>query len=191
MPNENQSVTVTDIKMPFTSVFVFMLKCAIASIPVVIVLTLLIAACWTLGISALLSIGSSLKAPHVSSIPSKAAPVSEDSVTQAEKAYISQIVVKNTRVAQDYAGWGGFGEIKNLGSHTLKEVEITIYCLGTDGKPVYEQTYHPVMTSSLAFHGEEAPLKPGYSRHFGVKLDGAPSDWARKVDVKVTSVTFE
>jgi hypothetical protein len=39
---ENQSeVTITDIKMPFGSMVVFMVKAAIASIPAVIILTII------------------------------------------------------------------------------------------------------------------------------------------------------
>jgi hypothetical protein len=39
---ENQSeVTITDVKMPFGSMVVFMVKAAIASIPAVIILTII------------------------------------------------------------------------------------------------------------------------------------------------------
>ena len=39
--NQNQEVTVVDIKMPFMSMVVFMVKFAIASIPAFIILTIL------------------------------------------------------------------------------------------------------------------------------------------------------
>ncbi|MGF1736797.1 hypothetical protein [Photobacterium satsumensis] len=38
---ENQNVTVVDIRMPFTSMVTFMVKFAIASIPAVIILSFL------------------------------------------------------------------------------------------------------------------------------------------------------
>ena len=71
-------------------------------------------------------------------------------------------------------------------------IEITVYCLGADnGKPVFEKTYDPVLVSGLSFGNSGQPLKPGYSRQFDVKLDDAPSDWNRRVDVKVTKVEFQ
>ncbi|WMC12382.1 hypothetical protein PU634_08460 [Oceanimonas pelagia] len=39
--NENQKVTVVDIKMPFMSMVVFMVKFAIASIPAFIILSII------------------------------------------------------------------------------------------------------------------------------------------------------
>ena len=84
-----------------------------------------------------------------------------------------------------------FGEVKNVGDRALKEVEITIYCLGQDGKPVFEKKGYPVRVSEYGFGDTNQPLKPGYSRQFGVKLDDAPSDWAKRVDVKVTSLAFQ
>jgi hypothetical protein len=40
MENQNE-VTITDVKMPFGSMVVFMVKAAIASIPAVIILTII------------------------------------------------------------------------------------------------------------------------------------------------------
>jgi hypothetical protein len=95
------------------------------------------------------------------------------------------------RVGQDALGKKGvFGEVKNNGDRSLSQVEITIYCLNRDGKAVFEKAYHPVLVSSLGFGSDNQPLKPGYSRQFGVRLDDAPSDWAGEVDIKVTAVEF-
>lgn len=41
--NEKQEVTVVDIKMPFTSMVIFLVKLAIASIPTVIILSIIFA----------------------------------------------------------------------------------------------------------------------------------------------------
>jgi hypothetical protein len=60
-----------------------------------------------------------------------------------------------------------------LVSARWKAVEITTYCLGSDGRPVFEKTYDPVLASELAFSRSSEPLKPGYSRQFGVKMDDA------------------
>jgi hypothetical protein len=91
-------------------------------------------------------------------------------------------------VLDENAVWG---EIKNMGDRTLKQVEITIYCLGQDGKPVFEKQSTPVYVTERGDGESNQPLKPGYSRQFGVKLDQAPSDWAKKVEVKVTSLEFQ
>jgi cell division septal protein FtsQ len=48
--NSNNQVTIVDIKMPFMSMVIFMIKAAIAAIPAFLILSLLI-----MGISVLLS----------------------------------------------------------------------------------------------------------------------------------------
>lgn len=101
------------------------------------------------------------------------------------------MLVRNIRVSKGYLDETGvFGEVENSGDRSLKEVEITIYCFDSNGQPVFEKKYHPVLVSELSFASTE-PLEPGYSRQFGVKLDDAPSDWSKKVDVKVTAVEFQ
>ncbi|SEG18605.1 hypothetical protein [Marinobacterium lutimaris] len=44
MSNDNREVTVVDIKMPFISMVIFMVKFAIASIPAFIILSLIFSA---------------------------------------------------------------------------------------------------------------------------------------------------
>jgi hypothetical protein len=100
-------------------------------------------------------------------------------------------VSKITVGKSEFGGTGVWGEVKNEGDRTLKKVGITIYCLGSDGKPVFEKTFSPVLVTEMSFGGSNLPLKPGYSRPFGVKLDDAPSEWNKKVDVKVTQVEFQ
>jgi hypothetical protein len=127
--SDKQEVRVTDIRMPFGSMVVFMVK-------------------WT--------------------------AVSKVSVGKAE-----------------LGGAGVWGRVKNMGERTLKKVEITVYCLGPEGKPVLEKSYLPVLVRDMSFSDSGKPLKPGYSRRFGVELDDAPTEWAKKVDVKVTQVEFQ
>ena len=86
---------------------------------------------------------------------------------------------------------GVFGEIKNNGDRTLKEVEITTYCLDKNDKIIFEKTYHPVLVLENSFMMDNTPLKPNYSRRFGCKLDDAPSDWSKKVKVIVTDIEFQ
>lgn len=177
-----------------------MVKWAIASIPAVIILVVLTAMFWVAAVGFLTSVfqpahrvstaspfsSSSLKFP----IAFPTAPTGKSTVSQEESAYRDQVLVKNAKVAEGDTGLAVFGEIKNNGNRVLKEVDITVYCLDKDAKPIFEKIYYPVLDSS--FGGDERPvLKPGYSRHFGVKMNDAPSDWAKKVNIKVTEIHFE
>jgi len=55
---------------------------------------------------------------------------------------------------------------------------------------MFQKTYPPVWVTEMSI-GDNEPLKPGYSRQFGVKMDDVPSEWTKKVDVKVTQVEFQ
>jgi hypothetical protein len=46
MENESQNVVITDIKMPFFSMVVFMVKWALASLPAVIIIGIIFGALW-------------------------------------------------------------------------------------------------------------------------------------------------
>lgn len=118
-------------------------------------------------------------------------PVKIESSDKEKTAYFEKILVRRVHIGESILDETGvFGEIKNTGDRTLSKVEITIYCLDRNGKPIFEKTYHPVLVSEWSITDNQ-PLKPNYSRKFGVKLDDAPSDWARKVKVEVTDVEFE
>jgi hypothetical protein len=191
--NDKQEVRVTDIRMPFGSMVVFMVKWAVASIPALIILFVLGALLW----ASLVGFFASRTRPSrlVSSSPSSVEGGSPNEPSQAnseQSACLSKILVSKVSVGKaELGGTGVWGEVKNTGDRTLKKVEITIYCLGSDGKPVFEKTYSPVFVTEMSFRDSNLPLKPGYSRQFGVKLDDAPSDWTKKVDVKVTQVEFQ
>ena len=113
---------------------------------------------------------------------------------EAKRAYLDQVEVRSIKVSKTVFGDPGvWGEIKNLGKRTLTEVEITVYCLDSEGAAIYEESYHPVLnpeSSLLAMLGNTEPLKPNYSAKFGYSLEDAPSDWAGKVRVQVTDVEF-
>ncbi|MGH9508895.1 MAG: hypothetical protein ACRD2Q_09855 [Terriglobales bacterium] len=184
--------------MRFGSMVVFMVKWAIASIPALIILAMLGAVIWTGAIGLLSSPGRpSTRVPVSSSATTGTSNVdaSDESgrLNADEVAYLAKVLVKDVSVGKSVLGETGiFGEVKNAGDRALKEVEITIYCLGPEGNPVFEKTYHPVLVSEFGFGRESSqPLKPGYSRTFGVKKDDAPSDWTKKVDVKVSKVRFQ
>jgi len=101
-----------------------------------------------------------------------------------EIAYINNVTVSRVEVGKTILGAPGiFGEVKNNGNKTLGKVEITIYFLDKQGNPISEKTYSPVNNST-------SPLKPNYSQKFGYEADDAPSDWSKKITVKVTKVQF-
>lgn len=111
---------------------------------------------------------------------------------RAKKDYFDKIEVRNIHLSTDFIGRiGVFGEIKNNGDRTLRQVEVTAYCLDKNDKIVFEKTYHPVLVTEYSFMGDNMPLKPNYSRRFGYKLDDAPSDWSKKVKVTVTDIEFQ
>ncbi len=188
-PSANR-VAVTDFDMPFLSMVRFMVKWAIAAIPAVFIITFAAALFWGLLLGALATFGSALT-NFKQNIPA-AASDSDQGDDKTAEAYISRVVVSNVRVAPDVLDQiAVFGEITNTGDRTLRKVEITIYCLGEFGRPVFEKRYHPVLVTELSLSADQEPLKPGQSRIFGAKMDDAPLSWTRGVEVKVTSVTFQ
>jgi hypothetical protein len=186
-----QEIVVTDVRMRFGSMVVFMVKWAIASIPALLILLLIGALFSGLAISFFSSLGSIGAKSRATSAPTLAAS-EPASASSEETAYLPKVLVKNISVGQGALGdTGVFGEVKNSGDRSLKEVEVTVLCLDKEGKPIFEKKYHPVLVSDFAIGTDNTALKPGYSRQFGVKLSDAPSDWSRKVDVKVTKVAFQ
>ncbi len=130
---------------------------------------------------------------NVKNSPSGAAPNTQVEAPEGdaeETAYLSQVLLREITVGETVLNEDGvFGEIKNTGKRTLKDVELTVYALGKDGNPVWDDTFHPVADSKYAFGDAGEPLKPNYSRKFGYKVE-APSDWNKKVKVEITKVEF-
>ena len=105
--------------------------------------------------------------------------------------YFDKIEVRNLSVEQGNLGQlGVFGELKNLGDRTLRAVAITVYYLDKEGNGIHEKTYYPVLVTE-ELYGDHQPLKPNYGKTFWYRIDGAPSDWAKKVKVAVTDVEFQ
>ena len=105
--------------------------------------------------------------------------------------YFDKIEVRNVSVGQDNLGQlGVFGELKNRGNRTLRAVAITVYYLDKEGNGIHEKTYYPVLVTE-ELNGDHQPLKPNYGKTFWYRIDGAPSDWAKKVKVAVTDVEFQ
>ena len=118
--------------------------------------------------------------------------VNKAELIQAQKkAYMPYVTLRNVHTGKTVLGEQGvFGEIKNNGDRTLKEVQITVYCLDTDSKPISEEKFHPVMDVKSSFSlRDHMPLRPNYAQKFGYELD-TTSDWSGKIYVEMTNVEF-
>ena len=99
--NDKQEVRVTDIRMPFGSMVVFMVKWAVASIPALIILFVLGAFLW----AGLLGFFACLTRPsrQVSSSPSSAgggSPREPSQENSEQTAYLSKILVSKSALAK-------------------------------------------------------------------------------------------
>lgn len=102
------------------------------------------------------------------------------------------IEIKNIVVGRGSSGGKAvFGEIKNHGDIALNKIGITIYFLDSYGNPVHEIFYHPVYVTNMSYGDKALPLKPNYTRKFGVKAGDAPAEWAEKVKVVVFDLEAE
>ena len=110
------------------------------------------------------------RTPATSSAASGSSSEAEQSDLN-KKSYFAKVVVQGVEIGKSVLDETGvFGEIKNTGDKTLTQVEITIYCMDENDSPIFEKKYHPVLVSEYSFTRDNEPLKPNYSRKFGVKL---------------------
>ena len=105
-------------------------------------------------------------------------------------AYIPKVELRNIQLGKSYSGDKGVtAEVKNPGDRTINKLRVSVYFLDSAGKPVHEEYCLPVY--SERFSSETLyPLKPHYSRKFGHYFSNVPSDWAGKIDVKVTELVL-
>lgn len=84
-------------------------------------------------------------------------------------------------------------KLKNNGSKTLKEVEVTVYFRDYLGKNISEEKYHPVLVNSFTSGNK---LKPGYiwqmePGHF-YAAKNVPNEWKEgNAEIQVTDLEFE
>ena len=130
--------------------------------------------------------------PKDTEIPGKIRTMGRKASEYKEKqAYFDKIEVRNVSVEQGNLGQlGVVGELKNRGDRTLRSVAITVYYLDSDGNGIHEKTHYPVSVTGES-DGDNHPLKPNYGKTFRYRIDGVPSDWAKKVKVAVTDVEFQ
>lgn len=188
-----QEIVVRDIRMRFGSMVIFMVKWAFAAIPALLIIVFLTVAATLFASGMMTSLMGALSHKATSETTTGSPSPNDKPDDEGATAYLDKVLVRNLHVGETVLGETGvWGEVKNTGDRTLKSVEIVIYCLGPGGKPVFEKTYSPVLVTDTPLFGQDnQPLRPGYSQKFGVKLDDAPSDWTKKVEVKVTNIAFQ
>jgi hypothetical protein len=109
----------------------------------------------------------------------------------AKRKYARKVVLRDIETGRSVLGERGvFGEVKNTGDRTLSEVEIKVYCLDDHGKPVSEDTFHPVCEAFSSLSSRDyMPLRPNYTQPFGFKLEST-SDWSGKIRCEVSDLRF-
>ncbi len=85
-------------------------------------------------------------------------------------------------------------KIRNRGSRTLREVEVTVYFRDAWGNTIAEEDYHPVLVSEYSF-GDNKPLKPNYiwqMEHGSFyKAPSVPSEWQEgNAIAQITDIEF-
>lgn len=108
-------------------------------------------------------------------------------------AYVPKVELRDIQLGKSRSGDPSMtGEVKNLGDRTINKLRVTMYFLDAAGKPVHEDYRLPVWLESQSFSGDSHyPLKPNYSRKLVAYFKDVPSDWAGKIDAKVTEIVLE
>ena len=133
--------------------------------------------------------GEAVPPPGPAAEPSSPSPKAK--VEREEAEYLPKIELRDVQLSTPERGDPRVTyEVKNLGDRTLSRLELAVYYLDATGKPVYEKRALPVLTGTFSTGESGQPLKPNYSRKATVFLDNIPSDWGRKVDVKITRCEF-
>lgn len=86
-------------------------------------------------------------------------------------------------------------KLKNKGSRSLDEVEVTVYFMDESGATIAEEDYRPVFVSEYNFGDSNKPLKPGYiwqqERGRFYKAESVPNEWkVGSIRAEVTDIRF-
>jgi hypothetical protein len=117
----------------------------------------------------------------------------QSETNQPKTSYYEKIIIRNIKAYESpITGTVVDGEVKNTGDKTLKKVELTIYFLDINGNAVSETKYNPVNFYEGVWVGDRTtePLKANYSTRLYAYDLSPPSDWAGKVDIKITNIEF-
>jgi membrane-associated HD superfamily phosphohydrolase len=111
--------------------------------------------------------------------------VSRD-MTDAEQDYLSQLLVENVTVKDTHSGKEVHGEIRNNGASTLIFVEILVEFLDESGQPMHETEYPALYVENrMPFRDRHEPLKPNFSKKWGMNTKSVSDRWAGGVKVSI------
>lgn len=135
---------------------------------------------------------------NVSSLDFAAAD-SDDGPGPEERAYLNQIEVydiaaKRYRTYLDDSVPGVRFSLRNTGERSIDQVCVRATFLTSDGTPVTESTYTPVLVSEWSSRNNE-PLKPGFVREMDkgtfLRAEHVPSAWdGHSVHIEVIDLAF-
>jgi uncharacterized protein YpmB len=98
------------------------------------------------------------------------------------QAYFDKIQIKNLRLRRNQYELKVAGNIVNSGKRYLSEIELTIYCLDEEERPVCEKKIKTVSSDGK-------PLKKYQKRRFSLAIPDVP-EGAKEVQVIVTDIEF-
>lgn len=116
-------------------------------------------------------------------------PPSAPSLDTDQKAYLSQVVISDTRMsaAENFLGHTVTyldGQVTNRGNRTVRQLEIQMEFVDTLNQVVLRETAFPV-------NPRKGPLKPGETRAFQASFDHMPVDWNQAgPTITIKSVQF-
>jgi hypothetical protein len=113
-------------------------------------------------------------------------------VYMQDSLHLYNVKLTTEKLFGEIIGYYITGEIKNKGNKTLKNVELIVYLLDKDENPISEESFYAVWASDFNLDPQtRKPLKPGYVRKFQEKIFNPPSEWAKKVKVRIKEVEFQ
>lgn len=84
---------------------------------------------------------------------------------------------------------GIFGEIKNNGIETIKDIQIEIKLLDQNGKIIFEENISPISEEGKV--NKKKLFKPNSIVKFGYKVEDSLPHWKGKVSYKIKNIEFE
>ena len=82
--------------------------------------------------------------------------------------------------------------LKNNGDKTLSDVDVLVYFLDSDGRPIAEETFYPVRSSDYCYTNCD-PLKPNYVWRQGDKfysIDTLGPEWSGEATIEIKDIQF-
>ena len=176
---QSQRVVVTDVEMPFRSMVRFLVKLALASIPALCLVAMILGGILFAGRALAEGVVEFLSNRADQAVLSKTPAAGGSSEA---RLYLDNMRVQKVSVGRTTAGGQGvFGEVVNDGGRVVKRVDLIIICIGRAGRTAERE-------ATLGLDGRVMP--PGSGREFGVGMAGTAGTCVR-AEVVVRSVELE